>query len=143
MNRMNCKYLKTRKAKGQALLIGILIVFMATVTLAIAAATIASSQIGITKNTELSGEAYSAAYSCLDDTLLRFSRGNTSTPPNLNIGGGTCRISITGSDPTYQILSVAEFNSPLSNHKITKKIQAEVNVSGGTVSEITQQEMYN
>lgn len=127
--------------RGQALLIGLLIIFTSSVALAVAGAVVASSSVSLSQNQKLSSAAYNLASSCLSDTLMRMTRADVSEPAKLNVSGGNCTISITPSGGNYQISSTAEFDT-VFQRKVTKKIQANVSVADGIVNLTSLQEVY-
>lgn len=129
------------KRQGQALLVGLLIIFTTSVALAVAGAVMASNSVIVSQNQKLATSAYNLASSCLSDTLMRMGRGQVSPPAKLNVSGGECTISITSGSGIYQILAVAEFKT-LLNQKVTKKIQADASITEGVVTVISQQDIY-
>ncbi|AKM82346.1 TPA: hypothetical protein DD449_04605 [Candidatus Berkelbacteria bacterium] len=130
------------RQKGQALLIGILIIFTAAISLAVASGVIASNQVSVSQNQKLSAQASNLAHTCLDNGLMNFSRGNFTAPAQLNSNGGTCTINISGSSPIYQVTSTAEFNLAIFNKKVTRKIEATVTTVGGLTRVTSLQEIY-
>lgn len=129
---------------GQAMIVAILIIFMAAMAIGVAAATIAITQTNVVQNMNLSKQAYNLAESGVDNTTMRMTKGDFSNPGVLSEGAGTCTITVSGSLPYYQILSVAEITSPLGGgKKATKKIKADVTIStDGVVSITSFQEVY-
>lgn len=125
--------------KGQALLVGLLVIFSTSIALAVAGAVVASSQVVINKNQKLSAAAYNSASSCLENTLMRMIKNQITPPTQLSINDGNCTISITTLSPgTYQILSVAEITTVFGG-KVTKKIQSNVTLSGFNVLTVSSQ----
>jgi len=134
---------RTKKRRGQALIVAVLIIFMAAMAIGVAAATVALAQNNITQNQKLAKQAYNLAASGLENTTMRMTRGDFSNPATLQEGAGTCTIIISGSSPSYQILAVSEIISPLwGGKKVTKKIQANVTINDGLVNVTSWQEMY-
>jgi hypothetical protein len=131
------------KHGGQAMLVAILIIFVAAMAIGVAAATIAITQTTVVQNMNLSKMANSLAEAGVNNTVIRMTKGDFSNPGVLSEGTGTCTITVSGSNPSYQILSVAEIPSTLGGgKKATKKIRADVNVNDGVVSIIGWQEVY-
>jgi len=131
------------KKGGQAMIIAILIIFMAAMAIGVAAATVAITQTNVVQNMNLSKQAYNLAESGVDNTIMRMTKGDFLNPGVLSEGAGTCTITVSGSLPSYQILSVAEITSPLGGgKKAFKKIQANVTVTDGVVSIASFQEVY-
>lgn len=125
------------------MLIGILVIFTASISLAVAGALIASTQVSLAQNQKLSNAAFDMANGCLENALIQMDRGNFSGPAKLIDGGGSCTISITTlGATTYQVISKAEFMMPLFNQYVTKTIQAGVSVNNGVTSVTSQQEIY-
>lgn len=127
--------------KGQALLVGLLVIFAASIALAVAGAVIASTSVSLSQNQKLTSTAYNLAQSCLEDTLMQMDRGNFSAPADLLVPGGQCTIEITPGVGSYQILSTAELTTAF-NQKVTKKVQAGVSVENNIISLVSQKEIY-
>ena len=131
------------KRKGQAMIVAILIIFMAAMAIGVAAATVAIAQTNVVQNMNLSRQTYNLAESGVNNTIMRMTKGDFFNPAVLSEGAGTCTITISGSSPSYQILSVAEIPSPLGGgKKATKKIQANVTVADGIPTVTSRQEIY-
>lgn len=128
--------------KGQALLVAILVIFTAALALGLAAATVALVQNQSSANQRLADQTYNMAQAGVENALMRISRGETANPQTLSDGTTSCTINISGSDPSYQILAIAESPAPLSGtKKVTKKIQADVSIVGGVTTIISYQEI--
>ena len=135
---------RSQKAqKGQALIVAILIIFVAAMAIGAAAAAVAMAQTTIVQNMNLSKSAYNLAEAGIENTIMRMTKGDFSNPTTLSEGAGSCTITISGSLPSYQILSMAEILSPLGGgKKATKKIQANVSVADGIINITSWQEVY-
>ncbi|MDO8686630.1 MAG: hypothetical protein Q7K11_00270 [Candidatus Berkelbacteria bacterium] len=129
--------------KGQAMLVAILIIFVAAIAIALAAATVAMGQTQGTVNQRLSSEAYNLAAAAIDNTLMRMTRNDFTNPGTLSEGTTSSTISISGSFPNYQVLAVAESTSPiLGTKKVTRKIQADVTINNGVTTVTGYGEVY-
>ena len=130
-------------SRGQALIVAILIIFVAAMAIGVAAAAVAMAQTTIVQNMNLSKQAYNLAEAGIENTIMRMTKGDFSNPSPLSEGAGSCTITVSGSLPSYQILSMAEIPSPLGGgKKATKKIQVQVSVTDGVVNVTSWQEIY-
>ena len=134
--------------KGQAMLVAILIIFVATIALALAAATVAMGQTQGTVNQKLANESYSLATAAIDDTLMRMTRSDfvaPSGPLSLCVSPHSCTIEVNpGVNPSsYIIVATAESGSPvLGIKKAVTKIQADVTINNGVTTVTGYQEIY-
>jgi len=125
-----------RESKSQAMLVAILIISAAALAISIAVATMGSSEVNIGLVSRDSGKSYALAETCLENTLMRLSRGQSSVPPTFTLTDGNCTIEITGTSP-YQITSTAQVG------KTRRKIRSTVTVANEILNIQSWQEVYN
>lgn len=116
------KFFVVRSQMGQAMLVAILMITAAALAIGLAVASLSSSEVKITVASRDASIAYYLAETCLEDTLMRFSRTNTSIPPTFTLPQGSCTIEVNGAGP-YEIISTSHVG------KATRKIRASVSVS--------------
>ena len=97
-----------RLRSGQAMLVAILMITAAALAIGLAVATVGSSEVIQCLAAKQSAQADTLAETCLEDTLMRFARADTSQPAPFTNSIGSCTIEISGGPPAaYQILSKA------------------------------------
>lgn len=104
------------------MLVAILIITAATLAIGLAVATMGSTEVNIGLVSKQSEQAYGLAETCLENTLIRFARGETTPPANFILPSGNCIIEIAGLAP-YQITSTAQVG------RTRRKIQATVSIN--------------
>jgi len=109
--------------KAQAMLVSILMITAAALAIGLAVATASSTEVKISLAEKESTSAYYLAETCLENTLMRFSRTVTSVPPVFTLPAGTCTIEIVGSAP-YQITSTGNVG------RTVRKVRATVSITG-------------
>lgn len=129
---MNYKF-KIRS--GQAMLVAILIITASALSIGLAVATVSSTEVKIGVNSRSSSQAYFLAENCLENTLMRFARGEFNPPTGFTDSVGSCTIEITGASP-YQIISKAQVGRARSH------ITATVNVGNEVLDIVSYQELY-
>lgn len=91
---------------GQAMLVAILMITAAALAIGLAVATVGSSEVTQSLAAKQSAQAYDLAETCLENTLMRFARADTSLPAQFTNDIGSCTIEISGGPPSaYQITS--------------------------------------
>lgn len=83
-------------------------------------------------------EALTIAQACGEESLFRLKKDSTYTSGSLNVGNGTCNISVTGSGADRTVDVIAHI-SDLSLYE--KKIRLVVKLSGTAVNLISWQEI--
>jgi hypothetical protein len=136
-----CNFFVVRSRNAQAMLVAIIVIFTATIAIGLAAAEVTLTQTQNSANQKLSNQAYNLAAAGIENTLMRFSRGDFTTPATLSDGTTSCTINISGSGSSYQILAVAQ-NASILGGKVNQKIQASVSVNNGVVTVTSYQKVY-
>jgi len=124
-----------RKRLGQAMLVAILIITTAALAIAMAVATVSSSEVKMSSGAKQSSEAYFLTEACLENALMRLARTDTSFPPSFTTSQGTCTIKITGSAP-YEILATGQIGEAY------RKIQTTVSISNEVLTIQKWEEIY-
>lgn len=117
-----------RLRSGQAMLVAILMITAAALAIGLAVATVGSSEVTQSLAAKQSAQAYDLAETCLENTLMRFARTDTSVPEQFTNSLGSCTIEISGGPPAaYQITAKSTINSTLG--KVHRNLQATVAVT--------------
>lgn len=134
---------KKQIKKGQVLLVAVLVIFIAAIALATAAAALALVQNQSISNQKLSDKTYVFATACAEEGLMRVTKGSVNFPEiSLSQGATSCTININGSNPSYQLLVIAETQSPLNGtKKVTKKIQVDLSLQNNKTEITSYQEI--
>jgi len=114
-----------RLRSGQAMLVAILMITAAALAIALAVATVNSSEVKSSVISQDANAAYYLAESCLENTLMRASRANLTLPPTLSEKQGTCTINIVGSAP-YEVTAIGQVGRALRKVRATVSINNEV-----------------
>ncbi len=135
-----------KSEKGQAMLVAMLIIFVAAMAIGIAVATVAMAQTQIGQNQKAGQRAYNLAEAGIENALMRMAKQDFTNPAPLSEGGNNCTInieSIGGSLSNYRVLAIAQVANPLTGtKKATKKIQVEVSIVDGVITTNYYQEIY-
>lgn len=121
--------------RSQAMLVAILIITAAALAIGLAIAALGSSELNSTLNAKQANQAYGLAETCLENTLMKMARNEITAPPNFTASSGNCTINIAGSSP-YQITSTGLVG------KVTRKIEATVNINSEVLEVTSWQEVY-
>lgn len=122
-------------SKAQGMLVAILMITAATLAIALAVATMSSSEVNISQVTKQAARADGLAHACLENALMRLARTETSEPPSFTVQDGNCTIKITGSGP-YEIQTVAQVG------RAFRELQATVSVDNEVLNITQWQEIY-
>ncbi|MBI4080640.1 MAG: hypothetical protein HY430_02605 [Candidatus Levybacteria bacterium] len=120
--------------KGQAL-VTLLFFLSIAITVTTGAVIIAIVNSVSTSKTELGVYAHAIAESGIENALLRLLRDPSYAGESLPVDGGTAVITVTGTDP---IIVVSE--GKIEN--FTRKIQADVTYTTGTLSAVSWKEVH-
>ncbi len=123
------------KKNAQAMLVAILIITAAALSIGLAIAAVSSTEVKIGVNSKSSSQAYFLAENCLENTLIRFARGEFDVPANFTDTVGSCTIEIVGASP-YIITSKAQVG------RVRSHITATVNVDNEVLDIVSWQESY-
>ncbi len=111
---------------AQGMLVAILMITAATLAIALAVATMVSSEINISQASKQASRAETVARGCLENALMRLARTENADPPTFTIPDGNCTIKITGSGSPYEILSTAQVGRAYRQFKATVNVDNEV-----------------
>ncbi len=102
------------------MLVAILMITAAALAIGLAVATVGSSEVTQSLAAKQSAQAYDLAETCLENTLMRFARTDTSLPTQFTNDTGSCTIEISGGPPAaYQITSKASVGRVHRNLRAT------------------------
>jgi hypothetical protein len=83
-------------------------------------------------------ETFAIAKSCLEEALIRLRADTNYAGGNLNVGNGSCAISLSGTGANRTITSTATLTGPPS---YVKTIQIAVKRAGGSINVLSWQEL--
>jgi len=113
--------------KGTALIMMIIFMLIASIIASTAVAVVVTNSAGASKLQQGTID-YQVTESGIEDALLRLLRNPNPMTYNLSVGGGTAVISITGTFPSFTILSTGNING------IQRKIQATTDYTGNVLT---------
>jgi len=111
--------------KAQAMLVAILMITAAALAIGLAVATLSFSEVKISLAGRDANTAYYLAETCLENTLMRMARSDTSVPPTFTLPSGSCTIEISGAAP-YEIISTGRVGNAYRKIRTTVSINNEV-----------------
>ena len=114
-----------RQYAAQAMLVAILMITAAALAIGLAVATLGLSEVKIATGSKDAQGAYTLAETCLENTLMRMARTDTSVPPAFNLDSGNCTIEINGS-ASYTITSTGRVGRAFRKIRATVSINNEV-----------------
>ena len=107
------------------MLVAILMITAAALAIALAVATMASSEVNISQAAKQSSKARALVEGCLEDALMRLARTNNVEPPTFTMAEGNCTINIAGSAP-YEIVAIGQVGRAYTRLKATVSVNNEI-----------------
>jgi len=90
--------MKKNKFQGQTMLLAVMIVAVTSIAIGVSIAVVTSSGANDSIKNKDSAVAKTLAETCLEDNLMKMSRGDF-TPSNFTTADGSCTIKISGTAP--------------------------------------------
>jgi len=110
--------------KGQTMLLAVMIVAAMSIAIGVSVAVVASSGANDSQKFRDSAVAKTLAETCLEDNLMKMSRGDF-TPSSFTIAEGSCTIKISGNAP-YVLDSIGIAGKSRRKIRATVSIDSEV-----------------
>lgn len=133
-----CKILVNNK--GYIAFTSLLIISLVALSIAFSISMLGIEEVKTALGFKKGQETQDIAESCIEEGLLRLKNDNTYTGTSqpLNVGGGSCTIIVSGTNPNYTIFATAAINGhPTYN----KKIQVKTKRGAGSVTITSWQEI--
>ena len=116
--------MKKNKFQGQTMLLAVMIVAATSIAIGVSVAVVTSSGASDSIKNKDSAVAKTLAETCLEDNLMKMSRGDF-TPSSFTTAGGSCTIKISGNAP-YVLDSTGIVGKSRRNIRATVSIDNEV-----------------
>jgi len=123
--------------RGMAALMIVVIIGAALLLMAYSAIFLGLGDLEMGYNYQRGNEAMSVADGCMEEALYRLRKNNSYVGATLTLDNGTCVIVVSGSGATRTI------NVTATSDAYTKKIQADISISGNTITTNSWQELTN
>lgn len=115
---------KSYKQKGVSAIITIVILSVAGLIMAYSAVILGLGELEMGYNLQQGGETLAIADGCMEEALRRIRVDSSYSGDTLNLGDGSCIISVAGSDSSRTITVI----SSIGNYN--KKIESNISLSG-------------
>jgi hypothetical protein len=119
---------RQQSLKGSAAIITVVIVAAAALLMTVSATQLGMGDMEISYQSQKSGEAFAIADGCVEEALRRLRTDQAYTGATLNLGAGSCIISVSGGGATRTISvssAVGNFNA---------SIQAAISISANIIT---------